>query len=99
MEHVERHDAPCSHHSAVAYSHSGEHHYVGRSPHIAVYAYGHGLLDTGIALTGIQLFAMLKGRGRFSEILDFCPGLTDKVLTRRLKGLTNNKMICKGADW
>lgn len=81
MEHVERHDAPCSHHSAVAYRHSREHHYVGRSPHIAVYAYGHGLLDTGIALTGIQLFAMLKGRGRFSEILDFCPGLTDKVPT------------------
>ncbi|MDE5829777.1 MAG: winged helix-turn-helix transcriptional regulator [Duncaniella sp.] len=41
---------------------------------------------------------MLKVRSRFSEILDFCPGLTDKVLTRRLKGLTDNKMICKGAD-
>ena len=33
------------------------------------------------------LFAILKGHGGFSYIIDFCPGLTDKVLDKRLKDL------------
>lgn len=41
------------------------------------------------------LFAILKGHGRFSDILDFCPGITDKVLNNRLKELIENKMIKK----
>lgn len=41
------------------------------------------------------LFAVLKGHSRFSDILEFCPGLTDKVLNQRLKDLIENKMIEK----
>ncbi|MBD5346001.1 MAG: helix-turn-helix transcriptional regulator [Bacteroides sp.] len=41
------------------------------------------------------MFAIHKGHGRFSDIIDFCPGLTDKVLNNRLKDLLNNKIITK----
>lgn len=41
------------------------------------------------------LFAVLKGNSRFSDILHFCKGLTDKVLTSKLKELMENRMIEK----
>ncbi|MBD5357864.1 MAG: helix-turn-helix transcriptional regulator [Bacteroides sp.] len=46
------------------------------------------------------LFAILKGHSRFSDIVDFCPGITDKVLNNRLKDLIDNKIIAKrGYDY
>lgn len=46
------------------------------------------------------LFAVLKGHSRFSDILLFCHGLTDKVLTEKLKQLIDNRMIEKvGQDY
>ncbi|MBD5225300.1 MAG: helix-turn-helix transcriptional regulator [Bacteroidales bacterium] len=41
------------------------------------------------------LFAILKGHGRFSDIIHFCPGLKDKILDNRLKNLSDNKIIQK----
>lgn len=41
------------------------------------------------------LFAVLKGHSRFSDILSFCKGLTDKVLNSKLKELMENRMIMK----
>lgn len=41
------------------------------------------------------LFAVLKGRTRFSDILSFCHGLTPKVLDAKLKELVENRMIEK----
>lgn len=41
------------------------------------------------------LFAVLKGNSRFSDILAFCHGLTDKVLHSKLKELIENRMIEK----
>lgn len=41
------------------------------------------------------LFAVLKGRTRFTDILDFCHGLTDKVLNEKLKQLIDNRLIEK----
>lgn len=41
------------------------------------------------------LFAILKGKSRFSEILAFCSGLSDKVLNNKLKELLDNKLIEK----
>lgn len=41
------------------------------------------------------LFAVLKGNRRFSDILGFCKGLTDKVLNSKLKELIENRMIEK----
>ena len=37
------------------------------------------------------LFAVLKGDGKFTEIPEFCPGLTDKVLNNRLKDLIEKR--------
>lgn len=46
------------------------------------------------------LFAVLKGNSRFSDILNFCHGLTDKILSGKLKELLENKMIEKvGSDY
>lgn len=41
------------------------------------------------------LFAVLKGNSRFSDILAFCHGLTDKVLNSKLKELIENRLIEK----
>lgn len=41
------------------------------------------------------LFAVLKGNSRFSDIQNFCHGLTDKVLNSKLKDLIENRMIEK----
>lgn len=41
------------------------------------------------------LFAILKGNSRFSEILTFCQGISDKVLNSRLKDLIDNRLIEK----
>ncbi len=41
------------------------------------------------------LFAVLKGNTRFSDILGFCHGLTDKVLNSKLKELIENRLIEK----
>jgi DNA-binding HxlR family transcriptional regulator len=41
------------------------------------------------------LFAVLKGNSRFTDILNFCHGLTDKVLNSKLKELIENRMIEK----
>lgn len=46
------------------------------------------------------LFAVLKGNSKFSDILSFCHGLTDKVLSNKLKELIENRMIEKsGSDY
>lgn len=41
------------------------------------------------------LFAVLKGNSRFTDILAFCHGLTDKVLNNCLKQLIDNRIIEK----
>ena len=59
----------------------------------------HQIHDTLDVLSGKWkipvMFTILKGHGRLSDIIDFCPGLTDKVLNNRLKDLLNNKIITK----
>lgn len=41
------------------------------------------------------LFAVLKGNSRFSDILGFCYGLSDKVLNNKLKELIEDRLIEK----
>lgn len=55
--------------------------------------------DTLEVLTGKWkvpiLFAVLKGNSHFSDILNFCHGLSDKVLNSKLKELMDNRLIVK----
>lgn len=42
--------------------------------------------------------AIIKGKTRFSDIRDFWPGLTDKVLSKTLNHLIDNRMVEKTDD-
>ncbi len=47
---------------------------------------------------GVIIFSLLKGPKRYHEILDEIPGISDRLLTERLRGLEREGLVVKKVD-
>ena len=58
-------------------------------------AYSHAMEIIGRRWTGAIIRSMLAGAGRYSEIVAAVPGLSDRLLSERLKELENEGIVAR----